>query len=227
MVSVDDEVAKKAIQAAAASRKTWYEWIGDVARVMRPLSIIAVISLVLNVLQWHQNMSLESEAQKQHPIMVLVDPTKTQVLRTITLDDHMYTPDQAAEEDFIKRWVKGFFGVTNDALTNRDTKNWVRSHIIDQTAALTKVDAYFAEHDPVVLGETEHVDVVHISVTPEIGSHRYRFTATLQPYQGPSALPAHDISGDVGLEVLLPQNAPSATTEYPYVYVKELTWGTV
>lgn len=225
VLPVGDDVQKAVITAAAASRRTWYEWTGAITQVMRPMSLVTVGLLVLVFLQWHQNSALETEAQKVHPMIVVTDPTQTKVLRTITVDEKMYTPSQAAEEDFVKRWVSGFFGVTSDVRAQRKIKGWTRSHIIDQTSALTKVDAYYAQHDPFVVGQTETVDVVNPSVTPEIGDHRYRFTATIQPYEGSDALPAHDIAGDMALEVLLPEGADAATTEYPYVYVKELSWG--
>ncbi len=223
--TVGDDVKKAVIRAAAASRKTWYEWIGAFSDVVRPVSVVLVLSMCLNMWQYYQNTKLADKIGKVVPIVAVVDPTTQRVIKTISVEAKDYTVDQAAERKFVKDWIKAFFSVRAEPRFAKQMKGWTRSHVIDGSAALTKVDAYYALNDPLVLGATETVDVPRVDVSPTLSQHTYRVSFILQPYNGSDAMPARTYSGEISLEVILPKNADETQTEYPYTYVKDFTWG--
>jgi type IV secretory pathway TrbF-like protein len=206
------------------ARKTWYDAFSLPFKFLRPLTIVAVVNSVAIVLLVGVVIA-QNASQKVIPVITIVDPSHTRVLSTISVDPASFQTDKVAEMKFARDWVDECFAVTSDPRSAAAKKKACRSVTISDGPAITKIDGYFAEHDPIKMGETETMDVTKISVTPVIGDHRYAVEWSEQPYFGAVRQAPQDFKGEIALQVIIPSNRDELINRYPWTYVRDFSWG--
>lgn len=225
----EDGNAEKDVQTSYkrfmhAARKTWYDAFSLPFKFLRPLTVVAVLNSVAIVVLLGIVMA-QNASQKVVPVITVVDPSHTKVLSTISVDPTSFQTDKVAEMKFARDWVDECFAITSDPKAAAAGKKQCRAVTIADGPAITKIDGYFAEHDPIKMGETETQDVTNISVTPVIGDHRYAVEWSEQPYFGAVAQPPQDFKGEVALQVIIPSNRDELINRYPWTYVRDFSWG--
>jgi type IV secretory pathway TrbF-like protein len=225
----DDGNAEKDVQAAykrfmQSARKTWYDAFSLPFKFLRPITAVAILNSVA-ILLLVGVVIAQNAAQKVIPIITVVDPSHTKVLSTISVDPSSFQTDKVAEMKFARDWVDECFAVTSDPRAAAVKKKQCRAVTIADGPAITKIDGYFADHDPIKMGDSETLDVTNISVTPVIGDHRYAVEWTEQPYFGAVRQAPQDFKGEVALQVIIPSNRDELINRYPWTYVRDFSWG--
>lgn len=228
-MSPGDEAAVYA-KYQSAQHETWREWIAAPLSWLRPVGIVAALSLLGNAWQYHDYQQLAARATALAPVIVVVDPTKSRVLQTVNLDPAQFRVDQEAEKKMVRDFITAAFSVTSDPRRARQEKEQARGLMVDQSPGLVKMDGWWASpgHDPIVAGADGTTDVTDIDVTPLLGDHRWAVQWTLQPYdQQGHLLPATSMKGEISLQVILPRTEDQAKQWYPYTFVRDFSFGTV
>lgn len=226
----DNDDAALYAKHQTAQRATWDEWIAAPLKWLRPTMIVLVVSLLLNVKQSFDYSSLAKSATSVAPVVVVVDPTKTRVLQTITLDPATFKVDQEAETKMVRDFLTDAFTITTDPRRGRQQKLSARGRMVDASPGLTKMDGWWAiaSHDPITGGENGWNDVTDIQVTPLLGDHRWSVQWTMQPYDlNGHTMPAYSMKGELSLQVILPKTKDQADTYYPYTFVRDFSFDQV
>lgn len=214
----------------SAQHETWREWIAAPLSWLRPVGIVAALSLLGNAWQYHDYQQLAARATSLAPVIVVVDPTKSKVLQTVNLDPAQFRVDLEAEKKMVREFITMAFAVTSDPRRARQEKEQARGMMVDQSPGLVKMDGWWARpgHDPIIAGADGTTDVTNIDVTPLLGDHRWAVQWTLQPYdQQGHLMPATSLKGELSLQVILPKTEDEAKQWYPYTFVRDFSFGNV